>query len=79
MAVGKLSDVAIKNAKPKDKPYRISDGGGMFLEVTPTGAKYWRLAYRFQGRQKLLALGVYPAVALRQAVLTRSERRARGP
>jgi integrase len=67
MAVGKLSDVAIKSAKPKDKPYRVSDGGGMFLEVTPAGAKYWRLAYRFGGRQKLLALGVYPTVALRQA------------
>jgi integrase len=67
MATGKLSDVAIKNAKSKGKPFRISDGGGMFLEVRPDGAKYWRMAYRFGGKQKLLALGVYPDVGLRQA------------
>lgn len=75
MATGKLSDVAIKNAKPKDKPYRVTDGGGMFLEITPKGAKYWRLAYRFDGKQKLLALGVYPDVALRQAREKRDDAR----
>ncbi|MBP9033767.1 MAG: tyrosine-type recombinase/integrase [Pseudomonadales bacterium] len=75
MATGKLSDVAIKNAKPKDKPYRLSDGGGMFLEVSPTGPKYWRLAYRFNGKQKLLALGVYPDVGLRQAREKRDDAR----
>lgn len=60
----KLSDAKVKNAKAAAKPYRLSDGGGMFLEVTPKGAKYWRLAYRFNGKQKLLALGVYPEVPL---------------
>jgi len=75
MATGKLSDVAIKNAKPTDNAYRVSDGGGMFLEVTPKGAKYWRLAYRFDGKQKLLALGVYPDVGLRQAREKRDDAR----
>lgn len=63
----KLTDAKAKNAKPSDRPQRISDGGGMFLEVTPKGAKYWRLAYRFHGKQKLLALGVYPDVSLAAA------------
>jgi integrase len=63
----KLTDAKVKNAKPADRPHRISDGGGMFLEVTPSGAKYWRLAYRFNGKQKLLALGVYPDVSLAAA------------
>ena len=49
----KLTDAKVKNAKPGDRPQRFSDGGGMFLEVTPKGAKYWRLAYRFHGKQKL--------------------------
>ena len=50
----KLTDAKVKNTKPGDRPQRFSDGGGMFLEVTPKGAKYWRLAYRFHGKQKLL-------------------------
>jgi integrase len=67
MAVGSLSDVAIKNAKPRAKPYKLSDGGGMFLSVQPAGSKYWRLKYRVAGREKLLALGVYPDVSLKLA------------
>ncbi len=51
-----LSAVEIRNAKPKDKPYCLSNENGMHLEVRPNGARYWRLAYRYQGKQKLLAL-----------------------
>lgn len=70
-----LTEVAVKRAKPTDKPYRLSDGGGMFLEVRPNGSKYWRMAYRFGGKQKLLALGVYPDVGLKDARDRRDEAR----
>jgi len=62
-----LSDVAIRNAKCVEKPRKISDGGGLFLLVQTSGGKLWRLAYRFQGKQKTLALGAYPAVGLKDA------------
>ena len=62
-----LTDVAIKNAKPGAKPVKITDGSGMFLLVTPTGGKLWRLKYRIDGREKLLAIGVYPDVSLSAA------------
>jgi integrase len=66
MSTGKLTAVAVKNAKPADRPYKLSDGGGMFLLVNAVG-KYWRLAYRFAGKQKMLALGPYPEVTLEAA------------
>ena len=53
-----LNDVKVKNAKPQDKPYKLSDGGGLHLLVNPDGNKYWRLAYRFDAKQKTLALGL---------------------
>lgn len=59
-----LSDAQIRNAKPKDKPYKLTDGGGLFLLVTPAGGKLWRLKYRIGGKEKLLSLGQYPAVPL---------------
>jgi len=59
-----LTELQVKNAKATDKPSKQSDGGGLFLLVQPNGAKYWRLAYRFAGKQKTLALGVYPEVSL---------------
>ena len=59
-----LTDIEIKNAKPKEKQYRLADGGGLCLLVLPTGAKYWQLRYRFDAKGKLLALGVYPDVKL---------------
>lgn len=68
-----LSDAKVRNAKPKAKPYKISDGEGMFLLIQPTGSKYWRLKYHFAGREKLLALGIYPEVGLADA----RERRAK--
>ena len=63
----KLTDTAIKSTKPKDTPYKLSDGGGMYLLVKPNGGKYWHLAYRFNNKQKLLSLGVYPEVTLKDA------------
>ena len=62
-----LTDVAIRNAKPTDKQQKLFDGGGLFLLVKPTGGKRWVLKYRFAGREKSLALGTYPAVALTEA------------
>ena len=46
-----LTDIKVKNAKPKEKPYKLADAEGLFLLVTPKGAKYWRLKYRFNGRE----------------------------
>jgi hypothetical protein len=54
-----LADTEIKNTKPGAKPIKLFDGGGMFLLVTPFGKRWWRLKYRFAGKEKLLALGVY--------------------
>ena len=62
----KLTAPAVTQAKPKPKPYSLSDGGGMYLLVNAT-AKYWRYDYRFAGKRKTLALGVYPATSLKQA------------
>lgn len=71
----KLNAVTIRTAKPKEKPYRLSDGSGMYLEIAPKGAKYFRLAYRFDNKQKVLALGVYPDVSLKEARDRRDEAR----
>lgn len=62
----KLSDSDVINAKPKDKPYNLTDGGGLYLKVTVAG-KYWRYNYSFNGKQKTYAMGVYPDTSLKQA------------
>jgi len=62
-----LTDLQIKGIKPSDKPIKLADGGGMFLLITPQGQRYWRLKYRFGGKEKLLALGVYPDVTIKTA------------
>lgn len=63
-----LSDTAIKNAKPKsDKAYKLPDEKGMYCYITPNGSKYFRLDYRFNGKRKTLAIGVYPDTSLKQA------------
>jgi integrase len=62
-----LSDTSCKNAKPKEKPYKLADEKGMFLLINPNGSKYFRLKYRFGGKEKLLALGVYPETGLKSA------------
>lgn len=62
-----LTNTACKNAKPTDKARKLSDGNGLYLEVAPTGSKYWRWKYRFNGKEKRLAFGVYPEVSLEEA------------
>ncbi len=62
-----LTDTSIRNAKPSDKPRRMFDGGGLYLEVSPRGGKWWRFKYRFEGKEKRLSLGVYPDVSLKKA------------
>ena len=63
----KLTVQAIKHAKPAPKTRKLFDGGGLYLEVSPKGRKWWRLKYRFGGKEKKLALGVYPDVTLKEA------------
>jgi hypothetical protein len=70
-----LTDPAIRNAKPRERPYKLGDAGGLFLLVTPGGGKWWRLKYRFGGKAKLLSLGVYPHVPLKEARSKRDEAR----
>lgn len=70
-----LTDTAVRKAAPRAKPYRLADGGGMYLEVSPTGAKYWRLKYRHSGKEKRLALGVYDRVTLADARSRREDAR----
>ncbi|MHC1711011.1 MAG: tyrosine-type recombinase/integrase [Solidesulfovibrio sp.] len=70
-----LTDVAIRNAKAADKPVKMFDGAGLFLQVTPTGGKLWRFKYLFDGKEKLLALGKWPDVGLKMARQRREEAR----
>lgn len=63
----KLIATAVRNAKPRTKGYNLTDGGGLYLFVKPNGTKAWRFNYRFNGKQKTLAIGVYPDVSLKQA------------
>ena len=70
-----LSDIKCRQAASKAKTYRLFDAGGMYLEVSPKGSKYFRLKYRFQAREKRLALGVYPECNLKTARQKREEAR----
>lgn len=71
-----LTEIAVKNAKPRAKQYKLTDGLGLFLLITPKGGRYWRLKYRFGGKEKLLALGTYPTVSLKSARELRDDARA---
>ena len=62
-----LTDIAIRNFKPKEKEYKLSDASGLYLLIKPNGKKYWRLKYRIAGKEKLLSIGVYPIVSLLEA------------
>ena len=68
-----LTDTAVRNAKPGSKPVKLSDGGGLHLLIQPHGTKLWRMAYRHAGKQKTLALGIYPTVSLADARSRRDE------
>jgi len=62
-----LTELSIKQAKPKEKQYKLTDGEGMYLRVYPNGSKYWQLQYWFDGKQKILSFGVWPDVSLKEA------------
>lgn len=68
-----LTEAQIKRAKPAEKAYRLADGGGLHLFLTPAGAKVWRLRYEFGGKEKLLSIGPYPAVSLLEARRARDD------
>jgi integrase len=70
-----LTDTKLRNVKPRDKAYKLADEKGLFLLIMPNGAKYWRFKYRFAGKEKLLAIGVYPDVSLAEARNKRDEAR----
>lgn len=69
----KLTARQISTAKPTEKPYKLSDGGGLYLLVNPNGSRYWRMKYRYAGKEKLLSIGVYPDVTLAEARDKRTE------
>lgn len=71
-----LTDTKCKNSQAKDKPYKLVDEKGMFLLINPNGSKYFRLKYRISGKEKLLALGIYPETSLKQARDKRDEARS---
>ena len=62
-----LTNEACKNAKPAEKPKKLSDANGLYLEIMPNGAKYWRMKYCFTSKEKRLAIEVYPEIALKKA------------
>lgn len=70
-----ITDTTVRNAKPAEKPYKLHDTDGLFVLVHPNGSRYWRLKYRFLGKEKMLALGVYPEVSLGEARERRAQAR----
>lgn len=70
-----LTDTTVRNAKPKDKPYKLGDALGLFLLVQPSGGKLWRMKYRVDGKEKKLALGTYPETSLADARAGRDDAR----
>src|SRR5574343_322049 len=70
-----LTDTAIRNAKPGEKPYKLSDEKGLFLLINPNGSKWWRLKFRVGGKEKLLSFGTYPEVGLKEARIKRDDAR----
>lgn len=72
--IAPLTDAQVKNAKSKDKPYKLFDGGGLYLEVTPTGGKLWRMKFRqANGKENRLSFGSYPEITIEKARKQRSE------
>ncbi|MGH9891270.1 MAG: Arm DNA-binding domain-containing protein [bacterium] len=74
-----LTDTAIGNATPGEKPIKHFAGGGLYLLQNPNGSRWWRFDYRFAGKRRTLSMGVYPAVGLKQALETRTIRPATPP
>ncbi|WOK36741.1 Arm DNA-binding domain-containing protein [Sphingomonas sp. C3-2] len=74
-----LTDLQARKAQARDKDYKLSDSGGLYLFVTAKGAKSWRLKYRFAGREKRLVFGQYPEISLSEARDLRDEARRQVP
>ncbi|MBE1162338.1 tyrosine-type recombinase/integrase [Dyella acidiphila] len=70
-----LTDTAVRKAKPADKPYKLTDGDGLYLLVNPNGSKWWRFDYRFAGKRKTLSMGIYPDTGLAEAREKRDQAR----
>lgn len=70
-----LTDLQVKAAKAKDKPYKLGDSGGLYLLVTVAGGRLWNLKYRVEGREKKLSFGAYPDISLLEARTKRDEAR----
>lgn len=70
-----LTDIAIRTAKPAEKPLKLTDGGGLYLILNPNGSRWWRLDYRYAGKRKTLSMGIYPVVTLKDARNRRDEAR----
>lgn len=75
MKTNALTVVSVQHAKPREKPYTMFDGGGLFLEITPSGNKYWRFKYRIGGKERRLMIGTFPRVSLAAARAKRQEAR----
>ncbi|KRA46464.1 integrase arm-type DNA-binding domain-containing protein [Pseudoxanthomonas sp. Root630] len=75
MGAKQLTDMAVRNAKGKERPYKLAAGAGLYLQVMPNGARYWRMKYRIDGKEKLLSIGVYPEVSMREAMEKRDAAR----
>lgn len=73
-----LTDTSIRNAKPQSSPRKYFDERGLYLEVRPNGGKWWRFKYRYGGKEKLISLGTYPDVSLKEARERRDEARKPG-
>lgn len=72
-----LSDIKVRNLKPREKAYKVSDFDSLFLTIRPNGSKLWHLKYRIEGKEKLLSIGICPAVSLQQARRARDEARSK--
>ncbi len=70
-----LTDTEIRTLKPREKAFKTFDGGGLYLHITPQGGRWWRLKYRYAGREKLLSLGTYPGTSLKLARTKRDDAR----
>lgn len=70
-----LSETAIRNAKPRQKNYKLFDGDGLYIEIVPVGGKWWRFKYRYDGKEKRLSLGAYPDTSLKLAREKRNDSR----
>ncbi len=68
-----LTDIAIRKVQSTEKVQRLADGAGLYLEVSPSGGKWWRMRYRYAGKEKRLSLGTYPSTSLKDARARRDQ------